>query len=126
MGLRMLTKVALLVGLPITVHAEPSTSSPWLRVGQTDAECSFSAKLDLLSGYPFARIVIQDGASIKVVPLAESARSECDSLSYLQVPDPSLPPTFEVLASSLCMSRLPSYVVTRSLSGVQETCNIEL
>ena len=125
MSLRMFTMVALQVGLTMTAQAEPRPFTKWLPAGQTDARCSFNARLDILSGYPFARIVIQDGDATRVIPMAERERQKCDFLSYSQVPEPSFPPTYEVSVSSLCMSRLPRYKATRSLSGVQETCTFE-
>lgn len=125
MSSKLLVKFVFLVGFPITAYAQTEYSSEWVRVGRTDASCSFRATLDDLSGYPFARLLIQDSAATTVIPLAMTTVSDCEFLTYTQVPRITETPTFEVVRSPLCMSRLPTYTVTRSLSGVQETCRIE-
>lgn len=98
-------------------HAD---TSRWLRVGSTDSSCSFSATVDLLEGFPFARLKLGD----TVIPLVQEQAFSCQHVSYFQVPTPMSPPTFQVLGADLCLGRPALFSVVRALSGVAETCKI--
>jgi hypothetical protein len=118
-------KLLVVIGSSFTAFgAAHGEASRWSRVGQTDSSCSFQAQLDLLEGYPFARLQLAETEAETTISLAVSDQAGCQSVGYSQVPEAALPPTFEVLGTDLCLDRLPTYSIVRSLSGVRETCRV--
>ncbi len=110
--------------LAVTGSFASASEAQWIYEGKTGGDCKVSASLYVLSGYPFAKLIIHEGSSSTTYPLAVIEGHDCEVALFEKVPrKPMQLPTVMVEAKDLCRGSLPTYQIIKSYSGVQFKCD---